>query len=85
VRVRRSKRETQNEGLSMYTSVNFKSKRELKEAIAAGRKISVYQPNQMFPVETQNGKCYLEGPHYPQPHKWYAEGNLVDGYLVSVK
>ncbi len=41
----------------MYTSINFKSKKDLKTAIAEGKKISVYQPNQMFPAETQNGTC----------------------------
>ena len=71
--------------VTMYTSVNFKSKKELKEAIATGRKISVYQPNQMFPVNTTVGTVYLEGPHYPKPHRWYATAVLVDGYIVSVK
>ena len=69
----------------MYTSINFKTKKNLKIAIAEGKVITVYQLNQMFPAETQNGKCYLEGPHYPQPHKWYAEGVLQNGRLISVK
>ncbi len=71
----------------MYTSHNFKSKKELKEAVASGRKISVYQPNGDLTGITapDNGRVFLEGPHYPQPHKWYAEAKLKDGYIVSVK
>lgn len=67
----------------MYTTINFKSKKELKDAIANGRKISVYAPG--LGTVPDNGKVTLEGPHYPQPHKWYGQGIMKDGYLVSVK
>ena len=71
----------------MYTDRNFKSKKDLKAAIAAGQKITVYQPNgDLTGTEAPtNGRVFLEGPHYPQPHKWYAEGKVLNGYLVSVK
>lgn len=70
----------------MYTSTNFKSKKALKEAVAAGEKVSVFQPNNIFntPVPT-NGEVTLEGPHYPKPHTWYAQAELKDGYIVKVK
>ena len=67
----------------MYTDINFKSKKALKEALAAGRKIWVYSPGP-FPCP-QNGHVALEGPHYPEPHRWYASAVVVDGYIVSVK
>jgi hypothetical protein len=69
----------------MYTSINFKTKKEVKEAVAAGRKIEVFQPGPFGGNVPTNGTVYLEGPHYPQPHKWYAQGTVKDGYLVSVK
>lgn len=69
----------------MYTSVNFKTKRELKEAVASGRKISIYQPGPFSGRDTNGGKFYVEGPHYPQPHKWYAQVIVQDGYITSVK
>lgn len=71
----------------MYTTTNFKSKKALKEAIAAGRKISVYQPNgDMFGVTPPtNGSVTLEGPHYPEPHRWYATARLENSVIVSVK
>jgi hypothetical protein len=55
----------------------------LKEALAAGKQIGVFSPGP-FPVN-QNGTVSLEGPHYPEPHKWYASATVKDGYVVSVK
>lgn len=68
-----------------YTSTNFKTKKELKLAVESGRKISVYTPGGMFPDPQPGSKCAVEGPHYPQPHKWYASVQLDnDGYIVKV-
>ena len=70
----------------MYCEVNFKTKKALVEAVANGEKIGIYQPNDMFggpaPVE---GDYSVEGPHYPQPHKWYARVTLKNGHIVKVK
>ena len=67
-----------------YTEVNFKTKKALKEAVAAGKKIGVYQPGGIGTVPT-NGDVTLEGPHYPAPHTWYATATLKDGVIVKVK
>lgn len=73
----------------MYTYVNFKTKKALKEAVAAGREIGIFQPNamiltpQMHPDYT--GRASVEGPHYPQPHSWYATVELVNGIIIKVK
>lgn len=69
----------------MYTSINFKTKKALKEAISKGQKITVYQPGPFGGNEPSNGKISLEGPHYPESHKWYASATLVDGFVVSIK
>ena len=69
----------------MYTMTNFKTKKALKEAISAGKRVEVYQPNDMLGANTQNGKVTLEGPHYPAPHTWYAQAELKDGAIVKVK
>lgn len=66
-----------------YADTNFKSKKALKEAIAAGRTVGVFSPGP-FPV-TRNGRVTLEGPHYPQAHKWYATAVVVDGVIQSVE
>jgi len=69
----------------MYTEKNFKTKKAVKEAIAAGEQIKVYQPGP-FGTGTETGTqtVYLEGPHFPQAHKWYAKGQLTDGILTKI-
>jgi len=67
----------------MYVSPNFRTKKALKEAVAAGQKVPVFSPGP-FPAPTQ-GKTCVEGPHYPEPHKWYAEVEIKDGIVVKVK
>ena len=71
----------------MYTDYNFKTKKALKEAVAAGKQVRVYQPNNIFPEskDLDNSVVYLEGPHYPQSHSWYAQAELKDGVIVKVK
>lgn len=69
----------------MYTCFNFKTKKALKEALAAGQIIETYQPGPFGADAPLDGKVCLEGPHYPQPHKWYAEAVIKDGCVVSVK
>lgn len=67
----------------MYVSPNYKSKKQLKEAVLQGKKVSVYSPSP-FPCK-QNGIEFIEGPHYPEPHKWYAQVIVENGYVVKVK
>lgn len=69
----------------MYTTRNFKTKKELKEAVARGEIVTVFQPGPFgdgYPIE---GIVYLEGPHYPEPHRWYARAWLKDSRIVKVK
>lgn len=69
----------------MYTDVNFKTKKALKEAVAAGRQIGVFQPGPFGGREPENGEVSVEGPHYPKPHTWYARVTLQDGVIVKVR
>ncbi len=66
-----------------YVSPNFKTKKAPAEALKAGQTIDVYQPR-LGTVPT-DGAVYLEGPHYPEPHKWYAKGTMAAGVLVRVQ
>lgn len=66
-----------------YVSPNFKTKKALKDALAAGQRVDVYQPG--LGTVPENGAVYLEGPHYPEPHRWYAQGTMKGGRLVKVK
>ena len=68
-----------------YTTVNFKSKKALKDAVKAGEKIGVFSPGLGGPYNGRDNVS-LEGPHYPKPHTWYASAKVdADGYIVSVK
>ena len=69
----------------MYTVINFKTKKALKEALAAGRRITVYQHGPFGGHEPKDGDVYLEGPHYPAPHTWWAGATLRDGVVGKVK
>ena len=68
-----------------YTTKNFRTKKEIKLALAAGEKITCYQPGPFGPEVNDNGSISLEGPHYPEPHKWYASGIMKNGFLISIK
>jgi hypothetical protein len=65
-----------------YTVENFKTKKALKAALAEGKRIRVYQPGP-FGSDVDNGRVYLEGPHYPAAHSWYASADVEDGYIVG--
>lgn len=70
----------------MYVSPNFKSKKALKDAVKAGQTVTVFQPNNMFNMQVpENGDVTVEGPHYPEPHKWYGGVTLKDGKVVAVR
>lgn len=70
----------------MYVRPNFKTKKALKEALAAGRNVEVFQPNNVFGVTPpDDGIVFLEGPHAPEAHTWYAQGTMKDGKLATVK
>ncbi len=85
----------------MYTDRNFKSKKELKAAVEAYNAwqkgdrtafggfnpgpVTYHQAGPFGGNEPQNGTVGVEGPHYPQPHKWYAECTVENGIIVKVK
>ena len=69
----------------MYTTKNFKTKKALKEAVANGEKITYFQSGPFGGNEPMNGTFCVEGPHYPEPHRWYATCRAENGYIVSVK
>ncbi len=67
----------------MYVRPNYKTKGQLIKAVNKGTDVDVYPPGLgSVPVD---GTVYLEGPHYPAPHTWYAQGAMVGGRLVKVK
>ena len=67
----------------MYCEINFKTKKALKEAVVRGREVRLYAPGLGQP--TENGREFVEGPHYPEPHRWYASVEVRNGIVISVK
>ncbi len=83
----------------MYSTVNYKSKKALKEAVLAAKEsvaasaglthsgnagVACYQPGPFGP-DVVDGTHVCEGPHYPAPHRWYAECVVKGGLIVRVK
>ena len=69
----------------MYVSPNFKTKKAFKEAVAAGKDINIFQPGPFGGNEPSDGVVAVEGPHHPQPHRWYASVTIENGKVVKVK
>ena len=69
----------------MYTDINFKTKKALKLAVADGQRVTYYQPGPFGGSEPTFGNIVIEGPHYPEPHKWYAQCEVADGIIIKVK
>lgn len=67
----------------MYVRPNYKSKKDLKAAVKAGEPVAVFSPGP-FPA-VLNGTEYIEGPWYPEPHRWYAAVEVEDGLVRKVK
>ncbi len=65
-----------------YVSPNFQSKKALKEAVAAGKPVSVFSPGP-FPCSTE-GRVSIEGPWFPEPHRWYGSALVEKGRVVKV-
>ena len=68
----------------MYTVINYKTKKALKEAVLKGEKIGYFQPGPFGGNEPKDGSFCCEGPHYPEPHKWYATCVAKEGFIVKV-
>jgi len=66
----------------MYTVRNFRTKRELRQAVARGEEVRLYAPGLRSHV--QNRTEFVAGPH-SAPHTWYAQVILRDGAVVKVK
>ena len=67
----------------MYTDRNFPTKKALKEAFARGEQLTVYQPGGVMPSQ-RDGDVTIEGPHAPEPHRWYARVRIRNGVIVKV-
>lgn len=83
-----------------YVTRDFASKRELKSAVSQlngnppaqlarflRHELSIMQTSIIPSVDDASppdGIAYLEGPHFPKPHKWYARVHVTDGVVDRV-
>ena len=67
-----------------YTTRNFPTKKALKNALAGGDCITVFNPGLGPNLDHYTGTVFLEGPHKPKPHTWYAQATVRDGYVEKV-
>lgn len=83
-----------------YSVINFKTKKQLKEAVLAWNEfnqspttntdelpqpVRCFQPGLGPDLRNFTGSVALEGPHYPRPHTWYASAQMENGIVVKVK
>ena len=66
-----------------YVDPNYATKKAFKSAVKAGIEHRTYNPSGFFPTPSY-GRDTVEGPHYPQPHRWYASVTVEDGIVVKV-
>lgn len=67
-----------------YVDPNYKTKKEFITAVKEGKLHYTYNPSGMFPVR-ENGNDVVEGPHYPKPHRWYAQVVVQNGVVINAK
>lgn len=65
-----------------YAVTNFKTKKALKEAVLAGEEVRIFSPGPFGCKE--NGPEFLEGPHFPAAHTWYAKVTVTNGVVTKV-
>lgn len=66
----------------VHIDPDFKTKKEFKMAIAAGKSVYVYQPGP-FPLSNGgNGRFVVEAP--ANYHKWYCSVECIDGKIIKV-
>ena len=66
-----------------YADTNFKTGKALKESFRVGNTITVYQPGPFGPT-VRDGRVCLEGPHFPEPHRWWISVEVVAGKVTKV-
>lgn len=70
--------------MAAYLYPNLKSKAAYKRALVDGVRIVAREntPTGQYPIE--NGTTVFEGPHYPEPHRFYGKATVVEGRVVKV-
>lgn len=54
-----------------YVYPNFKTKKQLKKAVAEGQIVCCSENTPAGPEPIENGEAVVEGPHYPELNNIY--------------
>ena len=66
-----------------YASINFRTKKAFREAVESGREVRLWNPGLGAPKS--DGSESVEGPWYPEPHRWYANVEVREGRVTKVR
>jgi hypothetical protein len=73
-----------------YSDHNYATKKAFKDAVehwaqTGESPVTAHQPGGLFPLKL--GRCTIEGPHFPEPHQWYADVIIqdIDGQKIVTK
>ena len=72
----------------MYCTTNYKTKKAFVDAVRAfvkdgGPAVTLFSPGPFNHNPPTNGASTVEGPHYPEPHKWYSAVVVKDGNVIK--
>lgn len=68
-----------------YVYPNYKTKKAFKEAVIRGDEMIIRENTPFGNPVFENGTTSVEGPHYPEPHRWYASVVVRDRKVQAVK
>jgi hypothetical protein len=68
--------------MTTYIASNPPTKKALRELI--GQRVTAYTLTPFGREDHTTGRYAISGPHYPQPHRWYANVVIEGGVLKSV-
>ncbi len=66
----------------MYAKGNPRTKKALRQLIASGNPPAIFSPGP-FGAPSE-GVSTVEGPHFPKPHRWWAQVKVKDSIIVKV-
>lgn len=70
--------------MACYLYPELPSKKAYKQALAEGQIITCKENTPWGQKPQYDGSHTFEGPHYPKPHKYYGQAEVVNGKVVKV-
>lgn len=71
--------------MTTYAEQNPRTKKELKDLVASGAQLRAFTMTPFGTETPRPGRVALSGPHYPEPHRWYATVEVdAAGFITKV-